>query len=130
MNAVERILVYAELPSEGDPVTPHDPPPSWPHAGRVEFSNVQLAYRKGLPLVLNGVSFNVQPGEKVCLRNTSPRFSILIVGIDWHSRKNWSWYDDSVLEIPTSLTWTIGKSSLIQALLRYHALSDLNPVRH
>ncbi|KAJ3915478.1 multidrug resistance-associated ABC transporter [Lentinula edodes] len=65
MNAVERILVYAELPSEGDPVTPHDPPPSWPHAGRVEFSNVQLAYRKGLPLVLNGVSFNVQPGEKI-----------------------------------------------------------------
>lgn len=65
MNAVERILVYAELPSEGDPVTTNDPPPSWPDKGAINFDNVELAYRKGLPLVLNGVSFDVQPGEKV-----------------------------------------------------------------
>ncbi|KAJ3720533.1 multidrug resistance-associated ABC transporter [Lentinula raphanica] len=65
MNAVERILVYAELPSEGDPTTSNDPPPSWPESGRIEFNNVQLAYRKGLPLVLNGVTFNVHPGEKI-----------------------------------------------------------------
>ncbi|KAJ3982865.1 multidrug resistance-associated ABC transporter [Lentinula detonsa] len=89
MNAVERILVYAELPSEGDAVTPRDPPPTWPASGRIEFRNVQLAYRKGLPLVLNGVSFNVHPGEKA----------------RWDSWKDRCWYDD-------------GKSSLIQALLR------------
>ncbi|KAJ4474268.1 multidrug resistance-associated ABC transporter [Lentinula aciculospora] len=65
MNAVERILVYAEIPSEGDSVTPHDPPPSWPDTGCIKFSDVQLAYRKGLPLVLNGVSFEVHPGEKI-----------------------------------------------------------------
>ncbi|KAE9399630.1 multidrug resistance-associated ABC transporter [Gymnopus androsaceus JB14] len=65
MNAVERILVYAELPSEGDPVTTNDPPPSWPDKGAINFDNVELAYRKGLPLVLNGVSFDVQPGEKI-----------------------------------------------------------------
>lgn len=67
MNAVERILVYAELPSEGDAFTANDPPPSWPDKGGINFVNVEMAYRKGLPLVLNGVSFNVQPGEKVCL---------------------------------------------------------------
>ncbi|KIK63265.1 hypothetical protein GYMLUDRAFT_40975 [Collybiopsis luxurians FD-317 M1] len=65
MNAVERILVYAELPGEGDPVTPNDPPPSWPNKGGINFDNVDLAYRKGLPLVLNRVSFSVQPGEKI-----------------------------------------------------------------
>lgn len=66
MNAVERILVYAELPSEGDATTTDDPPSSWPDKGGINFDNVEMAYRKGLPLVLNGVSFNVQPGEKVC----------------------------------------------------------------
>ncbi|THU93933.1 multidrug resistance-associated ABC transporter [Dendrothele bispora CBS 962.96] len=65
MNAVERILVYSELPSEGDPTTPNDPPPSWPDKGEVRFSNVELAYRPGLPLVLQDISFHVKPGEKI-----------------------------------------------------------------
>ncbi|KDQ53927.1 hypothetical protein JAAARDRAFT_38897 [Jaapia argillacea MUCL 33604] len=65
MNAVERILVYTELPSEAAHTTPDDPPPSWPEKGEIKFNNVKLAYRKGLPLVLKGVSFDVKPGEKV-----------------------------------------------------------------
>lgn len=66
MNAVERILVYVDLPPEGDLTTPNDPPPSWPERGAVSFKNVKLAYREGLPLVLKGVSFEVKPGEKAC----------------------------------------------------------------
>jgi ATP-binding cassette, subfamily C (CFTR/MRP), member 1 len=65
MNAVERILVYTELPPEGAEHTPQDPPPSWPNAGVISFHNVELAYRKGLPLVLKGVSFEIRAGEKV-----------------------------------------------------------------
>lgn len=65
MNAVERVLHYTELPGEGDFTTPNDPPPTWPTKGKVTFSNVQMAYRKGLPLVLKDVSFEVNPGEKV-----------------------------------------------------------------
>ncbi|KAF8884421.1 ATP-dependent bile acid permease [Gymnopilus junonius] len=65
MNAVERVLHYAELEPEGDSTTPNDPPPSWPSEGMIEFTNVDLAYREGLPLVLKGVSFSVQPGEKI-----------------------------------------------------------------
>ncbi|OCH88007.1 multidrug resistance-associated ABC transporter [Obba rivulosa] len=64
-NAVERVLHYTELPSEGEWETPNDPPPSWPEQGQVEFKNVELAYRPGLPLVLKGVDFSVRPGEKV-----------------------------------------------------------------
>ncbi|KAI0635122.1 multidrug resistance-associated ABC transporter [Trametes polyzona] len=64
-NAVERILYYTELPSEGAATTPKDPPPSWPDAGEIEFKDVEMAYRPGLPLVLKGVSFHVKPGEKI-----------------------------------------------------------------
>lgn len=65
MNAVERVLVYTELTPEGDVVTPSDPPPSWPQKGAIKFTNVDLAYREGLPLVLKDISFEVHPGEKV-----------------------------------------------------------------
>lgn len=67
MNAVERILVYVDLPAEGELTTPKDPPSSWPEHGVVSFKNVKLAYREGLPLVLKGVSFEVKPGEKASI---------------------------------------------------------------
>ena len=65
MNAVERVLVYADLPPEGATTTPNDPPQSWPDQGNVRFENVHLKYREGLPLVLKGVSFEAAAGEKV-----------------------------------------------------------------
>ncbi|NXB08256.1 MRP7 protein, partial [Cnemophilus loriae] len=37
----------------------------WPSEGLVEFQQVVLAYRAGLPNVLDGVSFTVYPGEKL-----------------------------------------------------------------
>ncbi|KAF4621625.1 hypothetical protein D9613_012586 [Agrocybe pediades] len=65
MNAVERVLHYTELESEAATKTPNDPPESWPSEGAIEFKDVDLAYREGLPLVLKGVSFEVKPGEKI-----------------------------------------------------------------
>jgi ABC-type multidrug transport system fused ATPase/permease subunit len=41
------------------------PPESWPHDNPVvEFDNVSLRYRPGLPLVLKNVSFTLPPGTK------------------------------------------------------------------
>ncbi|NXH00560.1 MRP7 protein, partial [Loxia leucoptera] len=37
----------------------------WPREGLVEFQQVVLAYRPGLPNALDGVSFTVYPGEKL-----------------------------------------------------------------
>ncbi|KFR10532.1 Multidrug resistance-associated protein 7 [Opisthocomus hoazin] len=37
----------------------------WPSQGLVEFQQVVLAYRAGLPNALDGVSFTIYPGEKV-----------------------------------------------------------------
>ena len=65
LNAVERILVYTQLPSEGDPTRCDDPSSSWPEQGGIRFTDVAMAYREGLPLVLKGITFEIQPGEKV-----------------------------------------------------------------
>lgn len=65
MNSVERVVHYTSLESEADLDTPNDPPPSWPTQGEIKFQNVELAYRPGLPLVLKGVSFSVEPREKI-----------------------------------------------------------------
>ena len=67
MNAVERVLVYVDLPREGKTIGPATTRPSWPEKGEVRFKDVHLAYREGLPLVLKGVSFEVKEGEKVCV---------------------------------------------------------------
>ncbi|KAK7682821.1 hypothetical protein QCA50_014205 [Cerrena zonata] len=64
-NAVEHVLHYTELPSEGESSTPNDPSPSWPDRGSVEFEDVELSYREGLPRVLKGVTFSIKPGEKI-----------------------------------------------------------------
>ncbi|ORZ33476.1 P-loop containing nucleoside triphosphate hydrolase protein [Catenaria anguillulae PL171] len=67
MNAVERIWHYAsELEAEAPPVTAVRPPSEhWPERGEVEFSNVTLAYRKGLDPVLKNVNMKVPAGSKV-----------------------------------------------------------------
>lgn len=67
MNAVERVLHYSELTPEGNDLSPIDPPPSWPARGMIKFINVKLAYREGLPVVLKGIDFEINPGEKVSL---------------------------------------------------------------
>ena len=36
-----------------------------PERGTIEFKNVEMSYRQGLPAVLKGVSFQINPGEKV-----------------------------------------------------------------
>ena len=79
MVAVQRILTYTRLPVEGEGMTLHEPPTAWPNAGNVEFKNVDLAYREGLPDVLRDVSFRVKAGEKVgiCGRTGAGKSSLL-----------------------------------------------------
>ena len=90
MNAVERLLHYKELVSEGNPSLEAVPPSSWPSDGRIEFSNVKMSYREGLPVVLKGVSFSIRSGEKVNL-NEGPCLSGLTGTIDRHCWSHWIW---------------------------------------
>lgn len=81
MNSVERLSHYAfELPQEA-PYEIEDAKPrtTWPEKGEIEFSNVSLAYRPGLPLVLKNLSLSVRAGEKVgiCGRTGAGKSSIM-----------------------------------------------------
>lgn len=90
MNAVERMLIYTELPSEGATHTPNDPPASWPEKGAIRFTDAELAYRQGLPLVLKGISLDIKPGEKVILsvnHEYHPIFADISLG--WSSWSDW-----------------------------------------
>ncbi len=67
MNAVERIQHYAGrgIPQEAAYVLPDEPGPEWPAHGAIEFEDVVMSYRKGLPPVLKGISARFEHGEKV-----------------------------------------------------------------
>ncbi|CAE6417184.1 unnamed protein product [Rhizoctonia solani] len=65
MNTVERIVHYRNLEQEPPAKLPDDPPQEWPQQGGINFRNVALRYRDGLPLVLDGLTFDVKPGERV-----------------------------------------------------------------
>ncbi|KAG8274464.1 Canalicular multispecific organic anion transporter 2, partial [Homalodisca vitripennis] len=41
------------------------PHPGWPSQGTVQFKDYQVRYREGLELVLRGISFAVNGGEKI-----------------------------------------------------------------
>ena len=58
--------VKDDIPREA----PHEieerkPSPQWPEDGVVEFNNVMMSYRPGLPNVLKGISIQVRGGEKI-----------------------------------------------------------------
>lgn len=71
LNAVERIKEYSEIAQERyhpgtiskDGVAP-EVLNEWPSSGRIEFRDIHLAYFSG-QVVLKGVSFIAEPGEKV-----------------------------------------------------------------
>lgn len=69
MNAVERTVQYTQadrIPQE----PPHfidatKPPADWPTGGALEFRDVEMSYRPGLPSVLKGVSLDIKAGERI-----------------------------------------------------------------
>lgn len=66
MNATERIHYYGtELPEEAALRTDAQVPPTWPEHGAIEFRNVSMRYRPGLPLVLKDLSLAIPGGSRV-----------------------------------------------------------------
>ncbi|XP_078462060.1 ATP-binding cassette sub-family C member 2-like [Lampetra planeri] len=63
--AVERVSEYTEIDREAAWETETRPPSEWPDRGQVEFVDYSTRYRPELELVLKGISFSIQPGEKV-----------------------------------------------------------------
>jgi len=64
--AVERIIEYTDLESEGPYEIPEsNVPDDWPQTGAIEFRDLKMRYRKGLDLVLKGVTAYIAPREKI-----------------------------------------------------------------
>ncbi|KAJ3483697.1 hypothetical protein NLI96_g6138 [Meripilus lineatus] len=69
MQSVETMVHY----SRGDQIeqeAPHErdsnkPPPEWPASGSIEFKDISMRYRPGLPLVIKELSFSIRGGEKI-----------------------------------------------------------------
>ncbi|XP_066862352.1 ATP-binding cassette sub-family C member 10 isoform X2 [Kogia breviceps] len=83
--SVERLEEYScDLPQEPQgqrPQGPHQLGIGWLSQGSVEFQDVVLVYRPGLPNALDGVTFYVKPGEKLGIvgRTGSGKSSLLLV---------------------------------------------------
>ncbi|KAJ6161271.1 ABC transporter integral membrane type 1, partial [Penicillium chermesinum] len=65
MNATERLHYYGTQLDEEAPLHLGEVPDSWPEKGRIQFVDVKMRYRDGLPLVLKGLSMDIQGGERI-----------------------------------------------------------------
>lgn len=69
MNAVERVSHYSDqtvISQEAAHEKPETKPgPQWPESGAIEFKDVSMKYRPGLPNVLHSISMSIKGGEKI-----------------------------------------------------------------
>ncbi|GMN31746.1 hypothetical protein TIFTF001_003379, partial [Ficus carica] len=64
--SVERVEQYMHIPSEASEVIEgHRPPHNWPTFGKVEIRDLKVRYRPTAPLVLHGISFTIEGGQKI-----------------------------------------------------------------
>ncbi|KAG7236959.1 hypothetical protein INR49_032966 [Caranx melampygus] len=66
-NSVERILEYImsckpEVPKH---IQKAQIPENWPKSGAITFQDYKMRYRENTPIVLNGLNFTIQAGEKL-----------------------------------------------------------------
>ncbi|XP_052239294.1 ATP-binding cassette sub-family C member 9-like isoform X2 [Dreissena polymorpha] len=81
MNAVERVEEYKKLDIETTPAADSSTKVSgWPSEGSIEFCDVSLRYDTNQDPVVHGVSFKIEPGEKVgiCGRTGSGKSSLTL----------------------------------------------------
>ncbi|KAG1903686.1 ABC protein [Suillus fuscotomentosus] len=88
MNSVERLVQYVAgdmVPQEAPyEIEERRPPVQWPEHGAVEFNDVKMAYRPGLPNVLKGISIKIRGGEKIGVigRTGAGKSSLMLALVD------------------------------------------------
>ncbi|GJJ70197.1 hypothetical protein EMPS_02546 [Entomortierella parvispora] len=66
LNAIERITEYTTMAQEPAAIVEgRRPPAAWPTGGSIEVKDLELKYAPDLETVLRGISFSVEPRQKV-----------------------------------------------------------------
>lgn len=63
MNSTERVVEYISMDIEDQ--SGADVPASWPSEGRLSVRDLEAGYAADLPSVLKGLTFNVEPGQRI-----------------------------------------------------------------
>ena len=72
MISAERLMAYGQLQPEAPLETPpgvERPPKTWPHSGAIRMHEMRFRYAADTPYVLNNMSMEIGPGEKVVQSN-------------------------------------------------------------
>jgi len=80
-SSIERLHEYAFWEEhEADFDKPQPAVQNWPTTGSINFKNLSIRYRKGLPLVLDKVNFSIESGEKYAIvgRTGSGKSTLLL----------------------------------------------------
>ena len=72
-------LIPQEAPHE---IADTKPGVTWPEHGSIEFNNITMSYRPGLPKVLKGISMSIKGGEKI---GVVGRLGFFLLRRKWHS---------------------------------------------
>lgn len=65
--SIQRLWEYAKWTKHEKQFFTPKAPENWPNSGKIAVRNLSVRYRKGLPLVLDGINFDINTGEKVAI---------------------------------------------------------------
>ena len=65
MTSVERVVKYSQIEQEPGYQNHRQPPEHWPQYGQVQIKDVELVYYHGGPKILQGITFIINPQEKI-----------------------------------------------------------------
>ena len=65
MTSVERVVKYSQIEQEPGYQNQRQPPEHWPQYGQVQIKDLELVYYHGGPKILQGVTFTINPHEKI-----------------------------------------------------------------
>ena len=65
-TAIERLLYFEDIESESSSINPkYRAPRSFPQNGDIEIKNLRMKYRENAPMILKGITVNIESAEKV-----------------------------------------------------------------
>lgn len=65
--SIQRLQEYAKWTVHEKKFFTPKAPENWPSKGVIQARNLSVRYRKGLPLVLDSINFDINSGEKVAI---------------------------------------------------------------